>query len=144
MRSYTTIARRLLLGMCVIALSGVAGATNDKKPTISLRAMPANGISPLRVVLTAVISGGPNDYQDFYCPNIEWDWDDGTKSESKSDCDPYEPGKSEIRRSYTIDHRFETPWEFREYRVQFRLKQKNKTVGSASASIRVQPGAGRN
>ena len=101
-------------------------------------------VSPLRVVLTAVISGGSDDYQDFYCPNVEWDWDDGTKSESKSDCEPYEPGKTEIKRSYTVDHRFETPYDFKEYRVQFRLKQKNKTVGSASVSIRVQPGIGGN
>jgi hypothetical protein len=137
------MTRRLVLALCVFALSTATGASDDKKPSITLRATPSNGISPLRVVLTAVIHGGPNDYQDFYCPNIEWDWDDGTKSESKSDCEPYEPGKSEIKRSYTVDHRFETPYDYKEYRVQFRLKQKNKTVGSASVSIRVQPGIGR-
>lgn len=137
------IIRRLSLALCVFALSTVTGASDTKKPTVSLRATPSQGISPLRVVLTAVVQGGPDDYQDFYCPNVEWDWDDGTKSESKSDCEPYEAGKSEIKRSYTVDHRFETPYDFKEYRVQFRLKQKNKTVGSASASIRVQPGIGR-
>ena len=77
------------------------------------------GFAPLRIVATAVLSGGADDFEDFYCPTVEWEWGDGTRSESKVDCDPYEPGKSEIKRSYSLDHRFEWGGEFR---VQFRLK----------------------
>ena len=136
MRVVTT--RSTLLAMSAFALCAIVGTSAaDKKPNITLRAAPVSGFAPLRVVVTASLIGGPNDYQDYYCPTIEWDWDDGTKSESKVDCEPYEAGKSEIVRSYTMDHRFNIGGE---HRVQFRIKQKNKTVGSASVVIRVQPG----
>ena len=72
----------------------------NKKPSISLRANPPVGFSPLRVVVTAELKGGANDYEDFYCASVEWDWGDDTKSESKADCDPYEAGKSEIKRRF--------------------------------------------
>lgn len=137
MRVVFSFSRRLLLALCVWALAGTSFLAADKKPSVSLRANPLSGFAPLKVVLTATIQGGPNDYQEFYCPTVEWDWDDGTKSESKIDCEPYEPGKSEIVRSYTVDHRFNLSGD---HRVQFRLKQKNKTVGAASIVIRIQPG----
>lgn len=107
------------------------------KPTISLKANPMVGFSPSRVVLTADVKGGANDFEEFYCASVEWDWGDDTRSESKADCDPYEAGKSEIRRRYTTDHVFNNAGEFR---VEFRLKQKNKVVAKGTADVRVRPG----
>ena len=135
------LARRgaVFLG-CAMAIGSVAMAAGDDKkakPSISVRATPQTGFSPLRVVVTAELKGGANDYQDYYCPSIEWNWDDGTKSESKGDCDPYEAGKSEIRRRYTIDRVYQMGGE---YNVEFRLKQKDKTVGMGKTLIRVRPG----
>lgn len=132
-------ARLMMLGAALALTAAVAGAQADKKakPSISVKVSPTMGFAPLRIVATAVLSGGANDFQDFYCPTVEWEWGDGTRSESKVDCDPYEAGKSEIKRSYTLDHRFEWGGEFR---VQFRLKQKNKTVGSAGTTINVGGG----
>ena len=132
----TVTPRKLLIAVCVFALPLTASA-DQKKPSINLRAAPVSGFAPLNAVLIVSITGGPNDYEPFYCPAIEWEWGDGTKSESKVDCDPYEPGKSEIVRAYKVDHRFNIGGD---HRVQFRLKQKNKTVGSASVTIRVQGG----
>ena len=128
--------RRLVAALCVFALcaTGVAAASDKKKPSVTLRANPVSGLAPLKVVLTASVVGGPNDYEDFYCPTIEWEWGDETKSESKVDCEPYEPGKSEIVRSYTVEHRFNIGGD---HRVQFRLKKNKKTVGSASVIVRV-------
>ncbi len=127
-----------MLGALAIA-AAVVTASGDKsaKPSISLKASPQIGFSPLRVVLTAELKGGANDYEEYYCPTVEWFWDDDTKSESKTDCDPYEAGKSEIKRRYTIDRVFNTMGE---YRVEFRLKQKGKTVGLGKTSVRVRPG----
>ena len=71
-----------------------------------MRASPPVGFPPLRVVVTAEVKGGANDFQDFYCASVEWDWGDGTKSQSQIDCDPYEPGKSEIKRRYVEEHTF--------------------------------------
>src|SRR4051794_32252840 len=68
-----------------------------RRPKLSLKAQPVISMSPSRVVLTAELTGGANDFEEFYCPTVEWDWGDGTQSESASDCEPYEPGKSEIK-----------------------------------------------
>jgi hypothetical protein len=132
--------RRLLPAFAAVVLATtVISAELDKKPkpSVSLRASPQVGFSPLRVVLTAELTGGVDDFEEYYCPAVEWYWGDDTKSESKVDCDPYEAGKSEIKRRYTVDHTFNTMGE---YRVEFRLKQKNKVVGGARTTIRVRPG----
>src|SRR5919201_3533261 len=102
------VAVWLMLSASVVAAQKSASKDKDqdKRPRLKLTARPPMGMSPARVVLTADLNGGPNDAEDFYCPTIEWDWGDGTTSESTSDCEPYEPGKSEIRRRFTIDHVF--------------------------------------
>jgi hypothetical protein len=137
-----------------------AGAKPDqkdqgKKPTISVKANPPVGFSPLRVILTAEVKGGPDDYEEFYCATVEWDWGDDTKSETKADCDPYEAGKSEIKRRFVMEHTFRSlttnnsaigassseqpPMQVR---VKFNLKQKNKVVGSGQTVIELRQGIG--
>src|SRR5258708_12797413 len=78
----------------------------DKRPKTSVKASPAMGVSPARVVASADLNGGANDYEEFYCPSIEWDWGDDTRSTTSADCEPYEAGKSEIRRRFTADHAY--------------------------------------
>lgn len=117
---------------------------NDK-PTITIKASPPVAFAPKRVVLTVELKGGPDDYQDFYCATVEWDINtlsgggDGAKAQQRLECDPYEPGKSEIKRIYIRDQMFRTAGD---YRIQFNLKQKNKVVGSARTTIKIRPGAG--
>jgi hypothetical protein len=87
------------------------------------------------VSLTAELVGGANDTEDFYCPSVEWNWGDGTKSESQSDCEPYRAGKSEIRRFFSVQHIFRTG----DYHVTFRLKRGDKEIAAATADLRIQP-----
>jgi hypothetical protein len=142
----TTVAA---LSTSASSLAGTDEVVQNKKPSISVRANPTTGFAPLRVVVTAELKGGANDFEDFYCASVEWDWGDDTKSESKTDCDPYEPGKSEIKRRYTADHTFRsTNTDLREtvpivqFRVRFLLKQKNKVVGSGQTTIELRQGVG--
>jgi hypothetical protein len=126
--------------LCVSALVvsvHAAGPDKKPKPSIVVKVTPLVGFSPARMVLTADLKGGADDYEEFYCPTIEWDWGDDTKSEVKTDCEPYEAGKSEIKRHFTTDHTFNTAGE---YRVEFRLKQKDKVVARGSTDVRVRPG----
>ncbi len=131
-----------------------AGVGAGKKPSISVKANPPVGFSPLRVVLTAELKGGDNDYQDFYCASVEWDWGDDTRSQSNADCEPYEAGKSEIKRRYAMDHTFRadrigdrpygdpmSPPGPTQYRVKFLLKQKNKVVGSGQTTVEIRGGS---
>jgi hypothetical protein len=106
------------------------------RPQLRLKAQPVISMAPSRVVLTAELVGGPNDAEEFYCPTVEWDWGDGTQSESTSDCAPYEPGKSEIKRRFTVEHVFRAG----SYRVMFKLKRRDKPVATAGVSIQVRPG----
>ena len=110
----------------------------DKKPSLSLKATPPAGFAPLRVHVAVDVKGGPNDSADFYCPTIQWDWDDGTVSETSEDCEPYQAGKSSITRRFSSDHMYRISGE---YRLTFRLKQKTKVVSSATSSVTVRPGA---
>ena|ERR1700752_3029328 len=152
------------LALAVAAASAPAmaeaptAAFQNKKPSIKLKANPTVGMAPFRVVVTAELTGGSNDFQDFYCASVEWDWGDGTKSESKEDCDPYEAGKSEIKRRYTQDHTFRStglgtqPFggadssdvsgnqQGVQMRIRFVLKQKDKTVGAGQTTVQVRPG----
>ena len=112
-------------------------AKDDKRPKITLKAQPIINMAPSKVTLRAELVGGANDYEDFYCPTIEWDWDDGTMSESTSDCEPYEAGKSEIKRRFTVEHQYK---HGANYRVVFRLKRGAKSVAQATVNIQVRPG----
>jgi hypothetical protein len=111
----------------------------DRRPRLTLRAQPNVGIAPARVVFTAELVGGANDFEEYYCPTVLWEWGDDTQSESTLDCEPYAPGKSEIRRRFTIEHQFRRSGG---YKVFFRLKKRDKQVAAASATVQVQPGAG--
>jgi hypothetical protein len=110
----------------------------DKRPKVTLKAQPLISIGPSKVTLRAELVGGANDYEDFYCPTVEWDWGDGTQSESTSDCEPYEAGKSEIKRRFSVEHVFRAGY----YQVAFRLKRRDRAVASATATVQVQAGGG--
>jgi hypothetical protein len=137
--------------------AGESAAAQNKKPSIKLKANPTVGMSPFRVVVTAEVTGGSDDFEDFYCASVEWDWGDGTTSQSKEDCDPYEAGKSQIKRRYTQEHTYRSsistsPFgssdtsdvsnsqQGAQMRIRFILKQKSKTVGSGQTSVQVRPG----
>jgi hypothetical protein len=112
-------------------------APKPKKPSVSVKATPAVSFSPARIVVVADIKGGSDDFEDFYCATVTWEWGDGTESENTTDCEPYEPGKSRIQRRFSTLHRYETSGE---YRVVFRLKRQDKVVGSGTTIVRVRPG----
>ncbi len=107
----------------------------DKRPQLKLTARPPLGMSPQRVVLTAEIVGGPDDSEDFYCPTVEWDWGDFTQSESTADCEPYEPGKSSIKRRCTVEHVFRGALTT----SSLRLKKRDKAITSGDRDRRDPP-----
>jgi hypothetical protein len=144
----TDLSRRFAwaCAACLAGSSALAGASlhaqkadneiEPKRPKLTLRAQPVIAMSPARVVLTAELVGGSDDFEEYYCPTIEWDWGDGTQSESANDCNPYEAGKSEIKRRFTKEHVFRVG----AFRVGFRLKRRDKSVAFATVSIQVRPG----
>ena len=140
---------RLLIAAACLAIATAPGVARAKqntskeskdnpRPRIILRAQPPMGVAPARIVLTAELVGGANDFEEYYCPTISWDWGDDTTSETTVDCEPYEAGKSEIKRRFTVQHIFRQEGS---QKVFFRLKRRSKEVGAASVTVSVRPGA---
>ncbi len=138
---------RELVGAALLLVMPVSFSAqkNDKgaKPSDS----PASGIvapgsalrlhlSLSRVVLTAELTGGADDFGE-YCPTIEWEWGDLSHSESSLDCAPYEAGQTQIKRRFTVEHKF-APGSFK---VFFRMKHGSKEVAAASTTVIIRQGA---
>jgi hypothetical protein len=136
-RARCTLAAVLVIALPTAAWTAQREGNEDRKPSLALRANPPVGFSPLRVRLVVDARGGADDYAEFYCPTIEWDWGDGTSSENSSDCDPYEAGKSTIQRRWTAEHVYRQAGN---YKVMFRIKQKNKAMAATSANVQVRAG----
>lgn len=141
-------ARLLVVPLTAFALTG-AGVTATvppqegadrkevKKASLHLKASPTIVFSPARVVVSAEIRGGADDSAELYCPSLEWDWGDGTRSESNVDCEPFDEGTTKIRRRFTASHTYNIAGN---YRVQLRLKRGTKTVLGGHVSVQVKAG----
>ena len=66
---------------------------------------------------------------------MQWDWGDGTSRRTPR-TRSVEPGKSEIRRRYSVEHVFRQAGT---YQVFFRLKQKDRVIAAISANVEVRP-----
>jgi hypothetical protein len=137
-------ARHRLIAATLLVSGGMALAfpmvavgqdsAKDRRPRFTLRARPVMAMTPATVVFNAELVGGADDFEEFYCPTVEWDWSDGTTSETTGDCAPYEAGKSSIRRRFTIEHVYRQPGIFKIY---VRLKRGDKIVTAANVTLRV-------
>jgi hypothetical protein len=125
------------LVLAVSAGSSLSAQDKPKRPKLAVRVNPTMAFTPATLTFTAELKDGDDDFEEFYCAKVEWDWDDGTVSESSDDCDPYEKGKSEIRRRFTIQHKYTIA---NTYNVQFRLKQRDKVVGAVRTRVTIRPG----
>lgn len=127
---------RSLLVAALMAAS-VHADQGKGKPSINVRVSPGVAFAPARIVATAEVVGGADDFQDLYCAKVEWNWGDSTTSEATDDCDPYVAGESRIRRRYTNEHKFEFAGT---YDVRITLRQGKKSVAAGTVTVRVRDG----
>jgi len=116
----------------------IAASNKDQKTNgrviLSLRATPAMAFAPARITLSAQLKGDVGDKEDLYCPTVEWDWGDGTISQSSNDCEPFQPNKSDIQKSFTTQHVYKTGGEF-EVRILLKKAERIVALGAASLNI---------
>lgn len=117
--------------------AALARAGDGERPELTLKATPLVAFTPAQIRLAVEVKGGQDDYEAFYCADIEWDWGDETRSELRSDCEPYEQGKSEIKRRYMVTHTYRIGGQ---YRIVFRLKRGDNVVGSATTTVQIRSG----
>jgi len=122
--------------VCVVL--SIAASNKDQKTNgrviLSLRATPAMAFAPARITLSAQLKGDVGDKEDLYCPTVEWDWGDGTISQSSNDCEPFQPNKSDIQKSFTTQHVYKTGGEF-EVRILLKKAERIVALGAASLNI---------
>jgi PKD repeat protein len=137
----TAIRVALVLALAVMPWrarpASAAGEPKLKKPRLELRATPRMAFSPVTVYLTAELTGG-DDVEDFYCPELEWDWDDGGKSQHGSDCAPFKPGTT-IERRFTAEHDYRRAGN---YTVKVTMRRANRSFAAATVKVTVRPGLG--
>jgi hypothetical protein len=127
------MVRTAVLALVVALVAGPRPALTAaaSRARITVRAFPATVIPPASVLLVAELQGD-EDHEDFQCPEIEWDWADGTRSRRQSDCAP--DGTA------VVEHRFSLRHSFREgglYRVSFRLRRADRLLSEGSTTVMV-------
>lgn len=127
----------ILLGLAASAFAGDPAKT--RKPRLDVRATPSFSFSPARVLVTAQLSGG-DDVEEFYCPALVWDWDDGGRSAHQPDCPPFEAG-TPLERRFTAEHAYPRPGVYN-VRVQMLRARRSLAVASATVTVRGMGGAG--
>ena len=132
------LAVLVLLLAASAASTAYAAGPKVKKPRLDLRATPRMAFSPVRVLLTAELMGG-GDVEEYHCPEIEWDWDDGGKSVHESDCKPFEAGVTLIERRFTADHQYNKAGV---YNIRITMRRTNRPLATAAVRVTVRPGLG--
>jgi hypothetical protein len=131
--------RAVLAVLVVAALAAPAPADErpkPRKPRLDLRATPRFSFIPANVLVIAELSGG-EDGEEFYCPALVWDWDDGGRSAHQADCPPFQPG-TPLERRFTAEHAYRRPGV---YTVTVRMLRASRALALASATVTVH-GAG--
>ena len=108
-----------------------------KRPVLDMRVSPRMAFSPVNILAVAEMKGG-DDIEEFYCPEIEWDWDDGGKSVHEADCDPFEPGTA-IERRFSQEHAYRRAGI---YNVKATFKKAGRTFLAGTIRVTVRPGVG--
>lgn len=144
MHSQSGVAQALVLAFSALLIIPsnallAQGQGGNKKPSLSLKATPSVSFAPARIVVVAEVKGGPEDFEEFYCPTVEWEWGDFTSSTAEADCEPYAPGKSTIKRRYTVEHRYKNPGAFK---IILRLKKGDRIIAMANAQVQIRAGLG--
>jgi hypothetical protein len=130
-----------LIGPLLLLASAVPliarGDPQPDKPQLNLRASPRMSFSPVSIVSTAELEGG-EDVEEYYCPGLEWDWGDGSRSARESDCAPFETGAALARR-FTARHVYRSSGSFE---ITITLRRASRTIARARTSVMVRPGLG--
>ena len=135
---------RRLLVLTALGLTGWRGAAaapvlrerEGQRPALKLRGSPGTAFPPVEVFLTAELVKGDDRHPDFYCPEVEWDFADGSRSVHQENCEPFGP-EAVVERRFTRRHAFASPGE---YLVTVTLRRAERVLARAATRILVQGG----
>lgn len=132
---------KLLAILPVLALAWPSAAgqapAKGKAPALDVRAIPRMAFSPVNVLVIGELKGG-DDLEEYYCPEVEFVWDDGGRSVQEADCPPFEPGMK-IERRYSAEHYYERAGN---YNVEVVLRRAGRVLRKQSFRLNVRAGLG--
>ena len=129
------MGRRMIGGLLVLVLAPAVAWSGSgmRSPRLNLRTTPRMALgAPVQVLVIAELSGG-DEVEDYYCPALEWEWGDGSKSVRESDCPPMEAGVGFARR-FTAEHVYRLPGT---YNVRLTLRRVSRSLAVANTSFTV-------
>ncbi len=125
----------LLLVLAVALPASPAPEARGKRPRLELKAAPRMAFAPVNVFVTAELVAG-DEVEEYYCPELEWDWDDGGKSTTESDCAPFEAGMK-IERRFTAEHEYRRSGT---YDIKVTLRRAGRSLAVQTFRLTVKPG----
>jgi hypothetical protein len=73
--------------------------------------------------------------EDFYCPRLEWEWEDDTRATEESDCPPFAEARPEDhQKSWTRSRQF---WEPGEHTIRVRLYKGERLIRTLDTKVQI-------
>ena len=91
---------------------------------------------PVSVLVIAQLVGG-DEHEDFYCPDVDWEFGDGSRSAQQSDCEPFTEGMT-LERHFMARHAYLRPGD---YEVKVTLRRASRALAVATTRVTVHSGA---
>jgi len=117
----------------LLMTAGIAGALEgpevDLKPTRKIWIMNAGACSVDVSFRLEVKDGGDERY---YCPEVEWQWPDDTRSVSESDCPPFDEAEEGRRFVQRKSHPFTRSGQ---WTVVVRLSKAGELIHEAKTTV---------
>ena len=112
---------------------------SEKEPKVQLQPTPRVALLPGGTRATVVRfrlrvhDGGKEDY---YCPRVEWEWEDGTKSSEESDCAPFEQATAaDHDRVWSHSREY---WDAGQHLIVVRLYKGDRVIRKVETTVDVR------
>jgi hypothetical protein len=109
------------------------------KPQVELKATPMMAMIPIGgspAIVRFQLIVKDNGDEGFYCPRVEWEWENGTQSVEESDCPPFDKATpTDHQASFRRSHEF---WEPGKHLIQARLYKSDKLIRKVEISVEVR------
>jgi hypothetical protein len=113
----------------IFGLMAAPATTAPRKPRLSVRAFPAMALPPATVLVSADLQG--DEHEDLHCPEVEWNWADGSRSVRQSDCEPHQAGEP-VERHFSHRHDYHHPGQ---YWVTVTLRRGDRVISQGGATV---------
>ena len=117
----------------LLLLAAPAKPKVELKPSPQMAMLGVGPRSAATVRFRLSVKDGGN--EDYYCPRLEWEWEDGTYSSEESDCPSFDKAQPQDHdRSWTRSRQF---WEPGNHTVKVRLYKAERLIRTIDAKVEI-------